>query len=288
MNKTVYIAFSNDLVYQNHLNIIKNSSKLGDVIIGLLTDSAIAKYKTIPHLSYEQRKKSFHKLNKYIKNIVPQYDLDYTENLKKLKPNYVTHGDDWKKGNQKNIRKKVIRTIKAWSGKLIEYPYDYKKKEINKSLLKKITNAPENRRAKFNRLLKCKKIVRFVEAHSPLTGIIAEKTGYVKKNIFYEFDGLWSSSLTDSAIRGKPDNQSVDYSTRINGLNEILDVTTKPFMFDGDNGGKIEHLPYMIRTLDRLGVSAIVLEDKRGLKVNSLAKKQDKNSQDSIKNFKKN
>ncbi|MDC3294869.1 phosphoenolpyruvate mutase [Candidatus Pelagibacter ubique] len=287
MIKTVYISFSDDLIYQNHINIIKKSAKLGNVIIGLLTDSAISKYKTIPHLSFEQRKKTFSKLSKYIKEIVPQYDLDYTSNLKKIKPNYVAHGDDWKNGYQKDIRKKVINTLKAWSGKLIEYPYDYEKEEINRSLLKKITNSPDNRRAKFRRLLKCKKIVRFIEAHSPLTGIIAEKMEYFKKDTLYEFDGLWSSSLTDSAIRGKPDNQSVDYSTRINGLNEILDVTKKPFMFDGDNGGKVEHLPYMIRTLDRLGVSAIVLEDKRGLKVNSLSKTQNKNSQDTIKNFKK-
>ena len=287
MPKTVYISFSDDLVYQNHINILKKSAKLGEVTIGLLTDSAIAKYKTIPYLSFEQRKKTFSKLGKYIKEIVPQHDLDYTVNLKRMKPNYVTHGDNWKNGYQKNIRTKVINTLKAWSGKLVEYPYDYQKKEIKKSLLKKITNSPDNRRAKFKRLLESKEIVRFIEAHSPLTGIISEKMKYFHKNNLHEFDGLWSSSLTDSAIRGKPDNQSVDYSTRINGLNEILDVTTKPFMFDGDNGGKIEHLPFTIRTLDRLGVSAIVLEDKRGLKVNSLAKIQNKNSQDTIKNFKK-
>lgn len=286
MNKTVYIAFSNDLVYKNHLKIIKNSAKYGDIIIGLLTDKAIAKYKTIPHLNYEQRKESFLRLKKYVKKIIPQHDLDYTENLKKIKPDFVAHGDDWINNYQKNIRKKVIKTLRSWSGKLIEFPFDYKNYEIKKNFEKKIKNSPENRRAKFSRLLKSKDIVRFIEAHNPITGMIAEKTNLRKKNIFYEFDGLWSSSLTDSIVRGKPDNQSVDYSTRINGLNEILEVTTKPIMFDGDNGGKKEHLPFIIRTLDRLGVSAIVLEDKKGLKVNSLLNKQNKNSQDSISNFK--
>ena len=283
--KKVYFAFSDDILHAGHKKILKYASKYGEIILGLLTDEAITSYKTLPHLSYEKREKLVKKF-KYIKQVVKQETLDYTKNLKKIKPDYVVHGDDWKHGIQKNTRKKVINTLKKIKGKLIETKYV---KNISNSYIKEkkleIGNAPENRRSKLKRLISVKKIVRILESHSPLSGLIVENTSVYKKNKFLEFDGMWSSSLTDSTVRGKPDNQSVDYSSRFIGLNEILDVTTKPLIFDGDNGGRLEHLPYMIKTLDRLGVSAIILEDKIGLKKNSLFKKQEGVKQDSIKNF---
>ena len=192
-----------------------------------------------------------------------------------------------KKGYKKKTRLKVIKILKKWSGKLIEPKYT---KDISSSILKQkiidLGTTPEVRKNKLKRLLEIKSIVKILESHSPLTGLIIENLNLNdSKNSFLEFDGMWSSSLTDSALRGKPDNQAVDYSVRINGLSEILDVTTKPIIFDGDNGGKIEHLPYLIKSLERLGVSSVILEDKKGLKKNSLFKDQNKKSQESIKVF---
>ena len=285
MKKKVYFAFSDDILHQGHKKILKYASKYGDIIVGLLSDKAVLTYKTLPHLSYEKREKLIKKFV-YVKEVIKQDTLDYTENLKMIKPDFVIHGDDWRKGIQRNVRKKAINILKKYGGKLIETKYV---KDISVSHVREkkreIGKAPENRRLKLKRLLDSKQIVRILESHNPLSAMIVETSSIFKNNQFREFDGLWSSSLTDSAVRGKPDNQSVDYSSRILGLNEILDVTTKPIIFDGDNGGRIEHLPFMIKTLDRLGVSAVILEDKIGLKKNSLFKNQKGVSQDSINNF---
>ena len=285
MKKKVYFAFSDDILHEGHKKILKYASKYGDIIIGLLTDKAVTSYKTLPHLSYFKRERIFKSLP-YVKSVIKQDTLDYTKNLRLIRPSYVIHGDDWKQGIQKTIRQKVIKTLKKFGGKLIETKYvrnisleNFKEKKLE------IGNAPENRRLKLKRLLGSKKIVRILEAHNALSGLIIENLSLQKKTKFEEFDGMWSSSLTDSTARGKPDNQSVDYSTRILGLNEILDVTTKPMIFDGDNGGRIEHLPYLVKTLDRLGVSAVIFEDKIGLKKNSLFKEQSGVQQDNIKTF---
>ena len=287
MKKTVYFAFSEDLLHEGHKKILKYASKFGDVTVGLLTDSAIIEYKNLPHLSYEQREELIKKIS-FIKRVVPQETLDYSKNINLLKPDFIVHGDDWRKGIQKTIREKVIKSLKKYKGRLIETKYvkNISLSKINEKKLE-VGATPDNRKAKLSRLIKSKKIVRILEAHSALTGLIIENLSVLKNKIFFAFDGMWSSSLTDSTIRGKPDNQSVDYSTRILGLNEILDVTTKPFIFDGDNGGRIEHLPFIIKTLDRLGVSAIILEDKVGLKKNSLFKEQSGVKQDTKKDFSK-
>jgi phosphoenolpyruvate phosphomutase len=287
MKKTVYFAFSEDLLHEGHKKILKYASKFGDVTVGLLTDSAIIEYKNLPHLSYEQREELIKKIS-FIKRVVPQETLDYSKNINLLKPDFIVHGDDWRKGIQKTIREKVIKSLKKYKGRLIETKYvkNISLSKINEKKLE-VGATPDNRRAKLSRLIKSKKIVRILEAHSALTGLIIENLSVLKNKNFFAFDGMWSSSLTDSTIRGKPDNQSVDYSTRILGLNEILDVTTKPFIFDGDNGGRIEHLPFIIKTLDRLGVSAIILEDKVGLKKNSLFKEQSGVKQDTKKDFSK-
>ena len=285
MKKKVYVGLSADILHEGHINILRRASKLGDVTVGLLTDSAIAQYKKLPHLNYKQREIVLKNI-KYVKKLVPQETHDYSPNLNKLKPDFVVHGDDWKKGIQKEIRKKVIKILKKWNGKLIEFSYT---KNISSTLIRnkvyKEGISSDIRKSKLKRLINAKDIVRIIESHNALTGLIIENTGLYDKKKFREFDGMWSSSLTDSLSRGKPDNQSVDYSARINGLNEIMDVTTKPVIFDADNVGRLEHISYLTKTLERIGVSEMVIEDKIGLKQNSLFKNQEKSKQDSIQNF---
>ena len=285
--KKVYLAFSSDIFVGPYFKILKKASKLGSLTVGLLTDKAISKYRTIPHLTYEQRFNQIKKF-KFVKKIIPQDDPDYSKNLKLLKPDFVVHGDDWIEGIQKKYRQKVIKSLKKWKGKLIEYPYEktFSTEEFNYFNLSNGTT-PVHRQSKLKRLLKIKKIIKVLEAHNPISALIAEKMSIDRKNKFDEFDAIWSSSLTDSVSRGKPDNQSVDYSTRLSGLNEILDVTTKPVIFDADNGGRLEHLKFMVKSLDRMGISAIVMEDKVGLKKNSLFQNQTGSQQDTINNFTK-
>ena len=279
-NKKVYVALSVDIIHEGHINILKTANKYGDVIVGLLTDEAIASYKNIPHLNYKRRKIIVQNI-RYVKQVVPQTTLSYVSNLNLIKPDIVVHGDDWKQGFQKKIRKDVIKTLKKWSGKLIEPKYT---KNISSTIIKdkilEIGMAPQNRVSKLKRLFSSKEIVRILESHNSLTGLIIENLKIIKKNQNLEFDGMWSSSLTDSATKGLPDNSSLSFSARISSLNDMMDVTTKPLVFDADNGGQIEHLPYLIRSLERSGVSAIIMEDKIGLKKNSLFKNQSGTKQD--------
>ena len=255
--------------------------------MGLLTDQAIASYKKLPLLNYRQRAIVLKNIQ-FVKKVIPQYTLDYTANLKKIKPNFVVHGDDWKNGIQKKTRNKVIKILKTWGGKLIEPKYT---KNISSSMIKnkllEIGSSPVNRVSLLKRMMNNQKIVRILESHNSLTGLIIENLKLIKKYTYREFDGMWSSSLTDSATKGKPDNSSVDFSSRISTLNDMMDVTTKPVVFDADNGGQLEHLPFLIRSLERSGVSAIIMEDKTGLKKNSLFKDQKKTKQDKPLNFAK-
>ena len=286
-NKIVYCGLAADILHEGHINILEKASKLGDLTVGLLTDNAIASYKNLPHLNYKQREIVLRNI-KFVKNVIPQNTLDYSENLIKIKPDFVVHGDDWKKGIQKNVRKKVIKVLKKWSGKLIEPKYTKNISSTNiKEKIYKVGTSPDVRRSKLKRLIFSKKIVRILESHSPLSGLMVENTKVFKDNKYQEFDGMWSSSLTDSLLRGKPDNQSVDYSARMAGLNELLDVTTKPVIFDADNVGRLEHLPFLVKSLERMGVSAMIIEDKTGLKKNSLFENQSEVRQDTIKNFSK-
>ena len=283
--KKIYVGFAADILHKGHINILKIASKLGEVIVGLLTDSAISSFKKFPLLDYKQREIVLKNI-KYVKKVVKQDSLDYRKNLLRFKPDFVVHGDDWKDGIQRKARQQVIETLKKWSGKLIEVQYT---KNISSSQIKskilEIGTSPESRLSRLKRLIKAKKIIKIIESHNALTGLVVENLKIFKNKKFLEFDGMWSSSLTDSAVRGKPDNQAVDYSTRISGLSEILDVTTKPVIFDADNGGRIEHISYLVKSLERIGVSAMVIEDKIGLKKNSLFKDQKGIKQDSIKNF---
>tara|TARA_Y100001970_G_C14218109_1_gene850884 strand:+ start:284 stop:1591 length:1308 start_codon:yes stop_codon:yes gene_type:complete len=290
MNRTrkkVYVGLAVDLIHEGHINILKTANKYGDVIVGLLTDNAIASYKGIPYLNFERRKAIIQNI-KYVKKVIPQKTHSYISNLELIKPDYVVHGDDWKTGVQKQTRSDVIKTIKKWSGKLIEPKYT---KNISSSMIKnrilEIGSSPQNRVSRLKRLISLKKIVRILESHNSLTGLLIEKLKLAKKNKQIEFDGMWSSSLTDSATKGLPDNSSLSFSSRISSLSDMMDVTTKPVVFDADNGGQIEHLSFLVRSLERVGVSAIIMEDKIGLKKNSLFKNQSGTKQDNPNIFAK-
>ncbi len=286
-NKKVYVGLSADILHEGHINILKIANSYGDVIVGLLTDEAIASYKNIPYLDFKKRKIVIENM-KYVKKVIPQKTLDYVENLILIKPDFVVHGDDWKTGVQKKTRGRVIKTLKKWSGKLIEPNYT---KNISSTLIKskisEIISLPQNRVSRLKRLLNSKKIVRILESHNSLTGLIIETLKVEKNKVIEEFDGMWSSSLTDSATKGKPDNSSLDFSSRISSLRDMMDVTSKPLIFDADNGGQLEHLPFLIKSLEKSGVSAIIMEDKIGLKKNSLFKNQSGTKQDKPELFTK-
>ena len=283
--KKVYVAMSADIIHPGHLNIIENAAKYGEVTVGVLTDKAISSYKRLPYLKYEQRAQIVQAI-KNVKEVIPQDSLDYRPNLKLLKPDFVIHGDDWKEGVQKETRQQVIETITEWGGQLIEIPYTkgISSTQLNNAV-REIGTTPDIRRAALRRLLYAKPIVRIIEAHNGLTGLIVENTKVEIDNSLREFDGMWASSLTDSTVRGKPDIEAVDITTRLTNINDLLEVTTKPIIFDGDTGGKIEHFIYTVRTLERLGVSAIIIEDKIGLKKNSLFGTDVEQQQDSIEHF---
>ena len=274
-------------MHRGHINILKIASSYGSVCVGLLTDQAIASYKNIPYLDYEKRKVVLENI-KYVKKVIPQKTLDYVENLKLIKPDYVVHGDDWKSGVQKETRKRVIKTLKKWSGKLIEpkYTKKYIIIFINKKEMENNIYSPANRISRLKRLMNSKKYSSYFGSHNALTGLIIDKINLKKNEKLIEFDGMWSSSLTDSATKGLPDNSSLSFSSRIASLNDMMDVTTKPLIFDADNG-QIEHLPFLIRSLERSGASAIIMEDKVGLKKNSLFKNQTGTKQDKPKLFAK-
>ena len=277
--KIVYIGLSADILHEGHINILKIANSYGDVIVGLLTDEAIGSYKNIPYLNFKQRKVVLENM-RFVKKVIPQKTLDYVDNLNLIKPDYVVHGDDWKSGIQKKTRDRVIKALKKWSGKLIEPKYT---KNISSTLIKnKISEitSPVNRVSRLKRLIKTKDIVRILESHNSLTGLIIENLTVNRKNKNKEFDGMWSSSLTDSATKGKPDNSSVDFSTRLSSLNNMMEVTSKLLVFDADNGGQLEHLPFLIRSLERCGASAVIMEDKVGVKKNSLFKNQTDTKQD--------
>ena len=279
--KKVYVGMCADLIHHGHLNIINNAKKYGEVTIGLLTDSAIASYKRLPALNYEQRKIVVENI-KGVGKVIPQETLDYIPNLEELKPDYVVHGDDWKIGVQKQVRQQVIDKLNQWGGKVIDVPYtkDVSSTKLHNHL-KEIGTTSDIRRKMLKRLIESKPIVRILESHNGLTGLITEKTKCGND----EFDGMWLSSLTHSASKGKPDTQYVDITTVSQTLGEIFDVTTKPMIVDLDNGGLVEHFKPMVRSLERLGVSAVIIEDKIGNKRNSLFEDTSNQLQDSIEDF---
>jgi phosphoenolpyruvate phosphomutase / 2-hydroxyethylphosphonate cytidylyltransferase len=282
---TVYVGMSADLIHPGHINILQHAAKLGDITLGLLTDAAIASYKRLPHMTYEQRKAVVENL-KGVTEVIPQETLDYVPNLEKVKPDYVVHGDDWRSGVQAETRQRVIDALKQWGGELVEVPYTQgiSSTQLNASL-KQIGTTPSVRLSRLRRLIDNKPIVRLMEAHNGLTGLIVESTVVERDGRKVEFDGMWSSSLTDSTAKGKPDIEAVDISSRLGNVNDIFEVTTKPLVFDGDTGGKPEHFTFTVRSLERLGVSAVIIEDKEGLKRNSLFGTEVAQTQSSIEDM---
>jgi phosphoenolpyruvate phosphomutase / 2-hydroxyethylphosphonate cytidylyltransferase len=268
--KIVYLGMTADIMHPGLINIINEASKHGEVLVGLLTDSAIAHYKRMPYLTFEQRKMIVENVRN-VSRVVPQEEWSYVPNLLKYKPDYIIHGDDWVEGPLKDIREDVINAMEQIGGSIIEIPYT---KGINSSSLdrdiKVIGTTPDVRLKSLRRLLHAKPLVRILEAHNGLCGLIIENLEIQKGNRRLSFDGIWSSSLTDSTSKGKPDIEAVDLTTRMQDLNNILECTTKPIIYDGDTGGKPEHFAFTVRTLERNGISAIIIEDKVGLKKNSL------------------
>jgi len=281
--KIVYVGMVGDFFHHGHINIIEEARKFGNVTIGLLTDKAVASYKRLPVFTFEQRKKIVENI-KGVTEVIQQDSLDYIPNLKKIKPNYVVHGDDWKFGVQQGMRQKVIEVLKEWNGTLVEIKYtsgisstnliqDFFKNGITPQLRMKI----------LPRLLETKPLVRILEVHNGLSGFIVEKTKIEEGGKIKEFDGMWISSLTHSISKGKPDIQYVDNTSLASTINEIFEVSTKPLIVDGNNGGLPEHFSYFVRTLERLGVSAVIIEDKINIKRNSLGDAHQ--DQDTIEGF---
>jgi len=252
------------------MRVLRHAATLGEVVVGLLTDAAIASYKRLPYLSFEQRREVIESI-KGVARVVPQDTLDYTENLRNIKPDYVVHGDDWKDGPQARTRRKVIEVLQEWGGELVEVAYTQgiSSTQLNQER-KTIGTTPDIRVRTLRRLIQAKPILRVLQVHDGLTGLIVENARIEAGGVPREFDAMWSSSLVDSTSRGKPDIEAVDITSRLTSINEIFEVTTKPLIFDADTGGKQEHFAFTVKSLERLGVSAAIIEDKIGLKKNSL------------------
>ncbi len=284
--KKVYVSLIADLLHAGHINVLKEAAKLGDVTVGLLTLKACGELNDIPYLDYEKRKMVLENLS-MVREIIPQTSASYKENLLRLKPDFVVHGDDWKDNHQRKYREEVIELLKGWGGKLVEIPYSSDINEIQiKEQMTKLGITTNARQARLRKLIAAKPVVKILEVHNALSGLIAENASETVENgEVVTFDGMWSSSLTDSTSKGKPDIEAVDTTARLTTINEIFEVTTKPMIYDADTGGKPEHFEFTVRSLERTGVSAVVIEDKTGLKKNSLFGNEVKQTQDSIENF---
>jgi phosphoenolpyruvate mutase len=268
--RVAYVGMSADIIHPGHLNILREASKVGEVVVGLLTDEAIASYKRLPYMTYDERFAVVSAL-KDVSRVIPQNSLDYVPNLLRIRPDFVVHGSDWVEGVQAATRQRVIDTLAGWGGELIEPPYTQGISSTRfHNAMREIGTTPARRLATLRRLLAAKPLLRFMEVHNGLTSVLVEHTKGESNNRAVEFDGMWGSSLTDSTARAKPDIEAVDISTRVSTLQEILEVTTKPIIFDGDTGGIPEHFAFTVKTLERLGISAVIIEDKTGLKKNSL------------------
>lgn len=279
------MCFSTDMIHSGHIDIIRKAEKLGDLTIGVLSDEAIASFKRYPLIPFEERKVLFENISG-VKNVVEQKELSYKSILFELKPDIVVHGDDWKEGFQKPIRDEVIQILKSCGGDLVEFPYnkDSRYDELEKQTRLQL-GMPDFRRGRLKKLINMKGLVTAIEAHSGITGLIAEKTTVLQDGKTYQFDAMWISSLCDSTAKGKPDIELVDMTSRFRTIDDIMEVTTKPIIFDGDTGGLTEHFVYTVRSLERMGVSMVIIEDKTGLKKNSLFGTEVKQTQDSIENF---
>lgn len=282
---TVYMCFSTDIIHSGHISIIRKAENLGKIIIGVLSDEAIVTYKRFPLLPFEERKAMFENI-KGVQKVVEQKTLSYKDNLLLLKPDYVVHGDDWSSGVQQQIREEVSRILKTYGGKLIEYPYADDDKYVELERRARLELAmPDSRRGRLRKALNMKGIITAMEAHSGITGLIVENTVVEEAGGARQFDAMWISSLCDSTAKGKPDIELVDMTSRFRTIDDICEVTTKPIIFDADTGGLTEHFVYTVRSLERMGVSMVIIEDKKGLKKNSLFGNEVIQTQDTIEAF---
>lgn len=284
-NRTVYMCFSTDMLHSGHIAIIKKAEKLGKLVVGILSDEAVASFKRFPLIPYEDRKTLFENISG-VSRVIKQETLSYRDVLNELKPDIVVHGDDWQEGFQKPIREEVVEILNGYGGELVEFPYDKDSRydELEKQSRLQL-GMPDYRRGRLRKLINLKKTVTALEAHSGITGLIAEKTTVLQNGRTYQFDAMWVSSLCDSTAKGKPDIELVDMTSRFRTIDDIMEVTTKPIIFDGDTGGLAEHFVYTVRSLERMGVSMVIIEDKVGLKKNSLFGNEVQQTQDSIENF---
>lgn len=283
--RSVYMCFSADMLHSGHMAIIKKAQTLGRLTIGVLSDEAVASYKRFPLIPFEERKSLIENISG-VERVVEQKTLSYADILRRLKPDYVVHGDDWVDGFQRPIRDEVVSVLAEYGGELVEFPYsrDAKYDELER-LSRAQLSMPDMRRGRLKKLLVMKGCVTAMETHSGITGLIVEKTTVLQEGKTYQFDAMWVSSLCDSTAKGKPDIELVDMTSRFRTIDDIMEVTTKPVIFDGDTGGLTEHFVYTVRSLERMGVSMVIIEDKTGLKKNSLFGTEVKQTQDTIENF---
>ncbi len=283
--KTVYACFTTDVIHEGHLNIIHKAKEYGKVIVGVLSDEAMVKFDRFPTISYDERIALVQAIPE-VDQVVKQEDVMYDQVVSELRPDYVIHGDNWLQGPTRAIRDNVERLLSSYGGKIIDIPYTYNEnvKHTDDKIREKLA-MPEFRRKRLRQLLKMRSVVKAIEVHSGITGLIAEKTVVEHEGKLDQFDAMWISSLCDSTAKGKPDIELVDMTSRFRTIEDITEVTTKPIIFDGDTGGLIEHFVYTIRSLERMGVSAIIIEDKTGLKKNSLFGTEVAQTQDSIEHF---
>lgn len=284
-NRIVYMCFSTDIIHSGHIAIINKAAALGKLVVGVLSDETVASYKRFPLINFDERKALMANI-KGVSKVIEQKELSYKNILNELKPDYVVHGDDWCTGFQEPIRKEVISVLETYGGKLVEFPYsrDAKYDELDRNSRAELS-MPDMRRGRLRKLISMKGCINAIEAHSGITGLIAEKTTVLQDGKTYQFDAMWVSSLCDSTAKGKPDIELVDMTSRFRTIDDIMEVTTKPIIFDGDTGGLTEHFVYTVRSLERMGVSMVIIEDKCGLKKNSLFGTEVQQTQDSIENF---
>ncbi|MDE7231970.1 MAG: phosphoenolpyruvate mutase [Lachnospiraceae bacterium] len=285
MAKKVYTCFCTDVIHEGHMNILRRAAEYGDVYVGVLSDGAMVGFNRFPTISLEQRMEIVRETG-LVKEVLIQQDVMYDQVIAEVRPDYVVHGDNWTEGPVAAIRDNVVANLEKFGGELIEIPYTYNDnvKRIDDQMKEKLA-MPEFRRKRLRQLIAMRPIVKTLEVHSGLTGLIAEKTVVESNGKLDQFDAMWISSLCDSTAKGKPDIELVDMSSRIRTIDDVMDVTTKPIILDGDTGGLIEHFVYNVRTLERMGVSAVIIEDKTGLKKNSLFGTEVEQTQDSIENF---
>ena len=285
VTKKVYISLIADLLHAGHINVLKEAARYGEVTVGLLTSSAINELDDIAYLKYQQRLDVINSLS-MVSSVVPQEEASYKKNITKIKPNFVIHGDDWKNGKQSKYRKEVINILREWGGELIEVPYSSDISDQNlKNQLMKLGVTTVHRLGRLRSLIKVKPTIRILEAHNALSALIAENTTVERNGESVSFDGVWSSSLTDSTAKGKPDIEALDITSRLDNINNIFEVTNKPLIIDFDTGGKPEHFAFAVKSMERLGISAVIIEDKTGLKKNSLFGNDVPQMQDSIEDF---